>query len=144
MLVFHIRSLENEFVVPPLGGIVWSHGIGLRPTIPPKGGTTNCAFLRALRFFVVYFITAIVCNEHPAVRAVRRLSLQAMCRSGNCRRRSRDRPDTSAGSDASAADETRCGNGTRCDRPRRSAPGAAASHTGTASATGCRTSPEEV
>src|SRR5215510_840442 len=34
----------HQFVVPPLGGSVWRHGIGLRPTIPPKGGTTNCAF----------------------------------------------------------------------------------------------------
>src|SRR5215471_17627729 len=42
-LIVHPPS-ENQFVVPPLGGIVWSHGIGQRPTIPPKGGTTNCAF----------------------------------------------------------------------------------------------------
>src|SRR5215510_16084227 len=34
----------HQFVVPPLGGSVWRHGIGPRPTIPPKGGTTNCAF----------------------------------------------------------------------------------------------------
>src|SRR5262245_65461021 len=37
-------SSENQFVVPPLGGIVWRHGMVLRPTLPPKGGTTNCAF----------------------------------------------------------------------------------------------------
>src|SRR5262245_17153452 len=39
-----ISSSENQFVVPPLGGIVWRHGMDMRPTIPPKGGTTNCAF----------------------------------------------------------------------------------------------------
>jgi hypothetical protein len=30
-----------QFVVPPLGGIVWRHGMGLHPKLPPKGGTTN-------------------------------------------------------------------------------------------------------
>src|SRR5262245_57761961 len=40
----HEGSSENQFVVPPLGGIVWRHGMGLHSTIPPKGGTTNCAF----------------------------------------------------------------------------------------------------
>src|SRR5262245_38914188 len=38
----HESSSENQFVVPPLGGIVWRHGMDLHPTIPPKGGTTNC------------------------------------------------------------------------------------------------------
>src|SRR5215831_13328649 len=97
-----------------------------------------------LRWISPECYAVIVCNEHPAARAVLPPSLQATCRSGNCPRRSRDRPDTSAGSDASAADETRYGNGTRDDRPRRSAPGAAASRKGTASARGCRTSLEDV
>src|SRR5262249_28703787 len=35
---------ENQFVVPPLGGSLWRHGMDLHPTLPPKGGTTNCAF----------------------------------------------------------------------------------------------------
>ena len=30
-----------QFVVPPLGGIIWRHGMSLRPKLPPKGGTTN-------------------------------------------------------------------------------------------------------
>jgi hypothetical protein len=33
-----------QFVVPPLGGIVWRHGMGLHPKLPPKGGTTNGFF----------------------------------------------------------------------------------------------------
>src|SRR5262249_7143434 len=37
-------SSEKRFVVPPLGGIIWRHEMVLRLTIPPKGGTTNCAF----------------------------------------------------------------------------------------------------
>src|SRR5215813_5098395 len=37
-------SSENQFVVPPLGGSVWRHGMGLHSTLPPKGGTTNYAF----------------------------------------------------------------------------------------------------
>src|SRR5262245_54554085 len=39
-------SLENQFVVPPLGGSVWRHGMDLHPAVPPKGGTTNRAFHR--------------------------------------------------------------------------------------------------
>src|SRR5262245_1199186 len=34
-----------RFVVPPLGGIVWRHGMGLHPKLPPKGGTTNGFFV---------------------------------------------------------------------------------------------------
>jgi hypothetical protein len=34
-------SGKAQFVVPPLGGIVWRHGMDPRPTIPPKGGTTS-------------------------------------------------------------------------------------------------------
>src|SRR5262249_12782816 len=30
-----------QFVVPPLGGIVWRHGMVLRPKLPPKGGKTR-------------------------------------------------------------------------------------------------------
>src|SRR5262245_59079074 len=37
-------SSENQFVVPPLGGSVGCRSIPLRQEIPPKGGTTNCAF----------------------------------------------------------------------------------------------------
>src|SRR5262247_140335 len=37
-------SSENQFVVPPLGGSFRRHGMDLRPRLPPKGGTTNCAF----------------------------------------------------------------------------------------------------
>jgi hypothetical protein len=32
----------SQFVVPPLGGGVWRHGIDLRTPLPPEGGTTNC------------------------------------------------------------------------------------------------------
>src|SRR5262245_52382018 len=39
---FGLNRLINEFVVPPLGGSVWRHGMGLYPRLPPKGGTTNC------------------------------------------------------------------------------------------------------
>src|SRR5215510_3399366 len=81
-------------------------------------------------------LIATACNESPVARAVRRLSLRATCRSENCRRRFRDRPGTSADSGGAVADETRYGSGTRGNRPRRSGSGAAASHRGTASATG--------
>src|SRR5215510_15030016 len=37
-------SSENQFVVPPLGGRVWRHGMDLHPTLPPKGDTTKCDF----------------------------------------------------------------------------------------------------
>src|SRR5262245_6559033 len=33
--------MKAQFVVPPLGGIVWRHGMDPRLTIPPKGGTTS-------------------------------------------------------------------------------------------------------
>src|SRR4030095_2254079 len=38
------RESENQFVVPPLGGSVECRPIPRRQTLPPKGGTTNCAF----------------------------------------------------------------------------------------------------
>jgi hypothetical protein len=34
---------DEKFVVPPLGGIVWRHGVNPRQKLPPKGGTTNSA-----------------------------------------------------------------------------------------------------
>src|SRR5262249_38508314 len=34
----------DQFVVPPLGGRAGRRSIPWRQTIPPKGGTTNCAF----------------------------------------------------------------------------------------------------
>ena len=38
------RGLNTaRLVVPPLGGSVWRHGMDPRPTLPPKGGTTNFA-----------------------------------------------------------------------------------------------------
>jgi len=36
-----LKQWSSQFVVPPLGGSVWRHGMDLRPTLPPKGGTTN-------------------------------------------------------------------------------------------------------
>jgi hypothetical protein len=36
-----LKAMKAQFVVPPLGGSVWRHGMDLRLEIPPKGGTTN-------------------------------------------------------------------------------------------------------
>src|SRR5262249_19031974 len=36
-----MKQRKSQFVVPPLGGSVWRHGIGLLLRLPPKGGTTN-------------------------------------------------------------------------------------------------------
>jgi len=41
---FFSFSSENQFVVPPLGGSVRRKFIPRYPALPPKGGTTNCAF----------------------------------------------------------------------------------------------------
>src|SRR5262245_8633020 len=45
------RMWDGQFVVPPLGGMVWRHGMVLLQRLPPKGGTTNCPshIRRALR-----------------------------------------------------------------------------------------------
>src|SRR5215475_5544911 len=40
-----LKDRKARFVVPPLGGSVWHYGMDLRLTLPPKGGTTNCAQL---------------------------------------------------------------------------------------------------
>src|SRR5262249_41103562 len=37
----NFQASREQFVVPPLGGSVWRHGMYLRLTFPPKGGTTN-------------------------------------------------------------------------------------------------------
>src|SRR5262245_10665269 len=55
-----IVSSEKQFVVPPLGGIVWRHGIDLHPKLPPKGGTTNCAF----HFSVYHFPAALSADSN--------------------------------------------------------------------------------
>src|SRR5262245_48177715 len=52
---------ENQFVVPPLGGSLRRHGIGLHPTLPPKSGTTNFH----PRSTVSLFLPAGACY-HPA------------------------------------------------------------------------------
>src|SRR5262245_16721292 len=36
-----LKKRKAQFVVPPLGGSVWRHGMDLHPRLPPKGGTTN-------------------------------------------------------------------------------------------------------
>src|SRR5262249_28197717 len=45
-----IPPAENQFVVPPLGGSVWYHGMDLGQPLPPKGGTTNYLNDRVLDF----------------------------------------------------------------------------------------------
>src|SRR5262245_3442637 len=39
-----LKLANRQFVVPPLGGSVWRHGMDLHPALPPKGWTTSCAF----------------------------------------------------------------------------------------------------
>src|SRR5215475_14751921 len=45
-----ISPAENRFLVPPLGGSVWFHGMDLGRPLPPKGGITNCLNDRVLDF----------------------------------------------------------------------------------------------
>src|SRR5262247_2241981 len=38
-------SSDSRYVVPPLGGSVWRHGLNVGMALPPKGGTTNSLFI---------------------------------------------------------------------------------------------------
>src|SRR5262245_1376313 len=53
-----------HFVVPPLGGIVWCHGIGLHPKLPPKGGTTN-GFFAGVRHEAPQKFSESKIEDHP-------------------------------------------------------------------------------
>src|SRR5262245_19032497 len=48
--LMRVPPAENQFVVPPLGGSFWCHGMDVGQPLPPKGGTTNCLNDRVLDF----------------------------------------------------------------------------------------------